>query len=112
MQANTRKWGREDADQMLLNASCKSSGSDPKLGSDETQKPDSSRTKLPGTWGPGAKLLFGQRDGRVRGQNAVTLVSASSTVNSRICPSLVLESYSGRANPHHTTLTPGKSAKN
>lgn len=53
MQANTRKRGREDANQMLLNASCKSSGSDPKLGSDETQKPDSSRAKLPGTWGPG-----------------------------------------------------------
>jgi hypothetical protein len=31
---------------MLLRASCESLGSDPKLGSDETQKPYSSRTKL------------------------------------------------------------------
>lgn len=51
MQANSRKWGREGANQMLLNASCKSLGSDPKFGSDGTQKPDSSRTKLLGNLG-------------------------------------------------------------
>lgn len=108
MQANTRKQGREDANQMLLNASCKSLGSDPKLGSDETQKPDSSRRKLPE---PQVKLLFVQRDRGVSGQNTVTLVLGLSTGNPRICSSLVLESHSGKANPRHTTLTPGNSAK-
>lgn len=62
----------EDANQMLLCASCESLGSDPKLGTDETQShihPEQS------SWSSLTKLLCGQRDFGAGGEDTGTFVS-------------------------------------
>lgn len=58
MHANTRKQGREDANQMLLNASCKSWDQTPNLVQMKRKSQIHPEQSSFETW---AKLLFGHR---------------------------------------------------